>query len=97
MTEYITYGFWGYLALINLIAACVVVYDKSISKLPRGSVRRIPEKLFVRFSMVGGGLGTLLTMFLIRHKTKEHMGLLAKITLFTTAWCILLLWSVRGV
>ncbi len=95
MTEYITYTFLGYLALVNLIAACVVVYDKSISKLPRGSIRRIPEKVFVRFSMVGGGLGTLLTMFLIRHKTKEHMGLLAKITLFTTLWCIAILWAVK--
>lgn len=95
MTEYITYGFWGYLALINLIAIAVVIYDKSISRLPRGSVRRIPEKVFVRFSMVGGGIGTLLTMYLIRHKTKEHMWLLAKIALFTVLWCFALLWVVK--
>ncbi len=95
MREYLLYGFLIYFALINLIALMVVLYDKSISKLPRGSIRRIPEKTFVRFSMLGGGLGTLLTMFLIRHKTKEHMGLLAKITLFTTLWCIVILWIVK--
>lgn len=95
MTEYITYGFWGYLALINLIAIAVVIYDKSISRLPRGSVRRIPEKVFVRFSMVGGGIGTLLTMYLIRHKTKDHAGLLVKITICTVLWCLLILWLTK--
>lgn len=95
MTEYLFYGFLLYFALINLIAAIIVIYDKSISKLPRGSIRRIPEKTFVRFSMLGGGIGTLLTMFLIRHKTKEHMGLLAKIAFFATLWCIALLWIVK--
>lgn len=95
MTEYLFYGFLIYFALVNLIAAIVVIYDKSISKLPRGSIRRIPEKAFVRFSMLGGGIGTLLTMFLIRHKTKEHMGLLAKIAFFATLWCIALLWIVK--
>ena len=91
MKEYIFYAFFAYLALINLIAAIVVIYDKSINKLPRGSIRRIPEKRFVSFSMLGGGIGTLLTMLLIRHKTKEHIGLLAKILLFTVLWCIVLL------
>lgn len=95
MKEYLLYGFLICFALVNLIAMIVVIYDKSISKLPRGSIRRIPEKTFVRFSMFGGGLGTLLTMFLIRHKTKEHMGLLAKIALFTTLWCIAILWVVK--
>lgn len=95
MTEYLFYAFLIYFGVINLIAAGVVIYDKSISRLPRGSIRRIPEKTFVRFSMLGGGIGTLFAMFLIRHKTKEHMGLLAKIAFFATLWCILLLWIVK--
>lgn len=95
MTGYLLYGFLIYFAVINLIAVITVLYDKSISKLPRGSIRRIPEKRFVQFSILGGGIGTLLAMFLIRHKTKEHMGLLAKIAFFATVWCIAVLWAMQ--
>ena len=95
MKTYLFYACLLYVLCINLIAMIVVLYDKIISKKPRGSIRRIPEKTFVRFSMLGGGIGTLLTMFLIRHKTKEHMGLLAKIAFFTTLWCILFLWILK--
>ncbi len=84
-----------YLAVINIIAAIVVVYDKSISKLPRGSIRRIPEKTFVNLSIIGGGIGTLLAMFWIRHKTKSHDGLLFKIGFFTVVWIVLILLTVK--
>ena len=78
-----------YLAIVNTVAAIIVIYDKAISKLPRGSIRRIPEKTFVRFSMIGGGFGTLGAMLTVRHKTKEHQALLLKITGFTLVWCVL--------
>jgi|GEM_PF-1297554 len=84
-----------YLLLINIAATVLVVYDKSISKLPRGSIRRIPEKTFVLFSMIGGGMGTLLTMLLIRHKTKDHKGLLARIGVFAVLWCIAIFWITK--
>lgn len=84
-----------YLILINIVSAAIVIYDKSISKLPRGSIHRIPEKTFVTLSAVGGGIGTLLTMFIIRHKTKDHVGLLAKITVCTVLWCLLILWLTK--
>lgn len=80
-----------YLAVINMVAAVIVVYDKSISKLPRGSVRRVPEKTFVALSAIGGGIGTLLAMFWIRHKTKSHDGLLFKIGFFAILWVIAIL------
>ncbi|MBE6679921.1 MAG: DUF1294 domain-containing protein [Ruminococcaceae bacterium] len=84
--EFLFDVFLIYLAAVNIIAAAVVIYDKSISKLPRGSIRRIPEKTFILFSAIGGGVGTLLSMFWIRHKTKSHDGLLLAIGLFTAAW-----------
>lgn len=87
--SYILYAFGIYLALINLVAAIVTAYDKRISRLPRGSIRRIPEKTFVCFSMLGGGVGTLCTMLMIRHKTKEHKLLLLQIALFTAIWAAL--------
>lgn len=91
IVRYLFYAFLLYLALINLIAAIVTIYDKHISKRPRGSIRRVPEKVFVRFSMLGGGIGTLLAMLLIHHKTKDHNALLLKIALWTVLWLALIL------
>ena len=85
-----------YLAVINILAAIIVIYDKSISKLPRGSIRRIPEKTFVNLSVIGGGIGTLFAMLWIRHKTKSHDGLLFKIGLFTAVWVVLILLTVKN-
>ena len=75
-----------YFAAVNLIAALTVAYDKHISRLPRGSIRRIPERRFVAFAWLGGGLGTLLAMLLFHHKTKSHDGLLVRIALPTFLW-----------
>lgn len=75
-----------YFAAVNLIAALTVAYDKHISRLPRGSIRRIPERRFVAFSWLGGGLCTLLAMLLCHHKTKSHGGLLVRIALPTFLW-----------
>ena len=79
-----------YLSIVNTIAIFLVVYDKAISKLPRGSIRRIPEKTFIQLSAIGGGIGTLGAMLTVRHKTKEHKPLLCKIAGFTFLWCVLL-------
>ena len=75
-----------YFAAINLIAAVTVACDKHISRLPRGSIRRVPERRFVRFAWLGGGLGTLLVMLLCHHKTKSHDALLLRILLPTLLW-----------
>lgn len=83
-----------YLAAVNIIAAIFVIYDKHISRLPRGSVRRVPEKTFVRFSIIGGGIGTLLCMLLIHHKTKSHDGLLLKTGAFMLLWVAILCGSI---
>ncbi len=86
MKELIFNIFIAYLGVINIIAAIVVLYDKSISKLPRGSIRRVAEKTFVFFSAIGGGVGTLFAMLMCRHKTKSHNGLLFKIGFFAVLW-----------
>ncbi len=74
--------------LINLAGACAVLWDKRRSRLPRGSVRRVPERCFVRFALFGGGTGVLLAMLLVRHKTRSHNQLLLKITFFTLLWAV---------
>ena len=90
MTEKFLFYTCIYLALINVISFATVAYDKSISRLPRGSVRRIPEKVFVRLSFFGGGMGTLLAMLLLHHKTKTKNLLLFKIIVLFTVWIAIL-------
>ncbi|MBQ4557376.1 MAG: DUF1294 domain-containing protein [Clostridia bacterium] len=90
MTEHILKYTLIYLIAVNIISAIIVIYDKHISKLPRGSIRRIAEKTFVQLSLLGGGIGTLFTMLMIRHKTKSHDGLLLKIAGCMFLWIALL-------
>ncbi|MBQ9428562.1 MAG: DUF1294 domain-containing protein [Clostridia bacterium] len=75
-----------YFGAINLVGFFVALYDKTISRAPRGSVRRVPEKRFVTFAALGGGIGTLFSMLLFHHKTK-HGALLLRILLPTLLWC----------
>ena len=60
----------GYLAIISVISIFVCIYDKRISKLNRVALR-IPESTLMILSALGGGVAMLITMLLIRHKTKH--------------------------
>lgn len=60
----------GYLAIISLISVIVCVYDKKISKKNRVELR-IPEKVLLILSALGGSVAMLITMLVIRHKTKH--------------------------
>ena len=58
-----------YLAAISLISIIVTCYDKIASKkLPR---HRTPEATLLSLSFIGGSVAMLITMKLIRHKTKH--------------------------
>ncbi|MBQ9428998.1 MAG: DUF1294 domain-containing protein [Clostridia bacterium] len=85
---------WVFCA-INLVGFLVALYDKIISRAPRGSIRRIPEKTFVTFAWLGGGIGVLFSMLLFRHKTK-HGALLLRILLPTLLWCVVFLFFAYG-
>ena len=56
------------LAAISLIA--FILYGADKSKAKRGAWR-IPEKVLLGFSLLGGAVGGLLGMLLFRHKTKH--------------------------
>ena len=63
--------FFAYIAVVSLCSIVVCIYDKLISK--KNNVKlRIPEKSLFVWSAVGGSLAMLLTMKLIRHKTKHR-------------------------
>ena len=60
----------AYLAIISLISIIVCIYDKKISKKNRVELR-IPEKTLLLLSAFGGSVAMLITMLIIRHKTKH--------------------------
>ena len=70
MLEFIkNYGWLIYLGVISLIAFVVTVYDKiAAKKLPKYRTR---ERTLLLLSALGGSIIMLLTMLLIRHKTKH--------------------------
>ena len=62
-----------YLAVINLIAVIITIYDK-LSAIRGG--RRVPERTLMLIASLCGGPGMLLTMLIIRHKTRKPMFML---------------------
>lgn len=57
-----------YLVIINFLGFVIMGIDKLKAK--RGS-RRIPENTLFMFTILGGGVGTILGMYIFRHKTKK--------------------------
>ena len=74
-----------YLGIISLVAFFVTVYDKAVAGLSyklspkdkdgksnkKGPKLRVPESALLILSVLGGSLAMLLTMLMIRHKTKK--------------------------
>ena len=59
-----------WLIVISAISVIVCVYDKIISKKDRVELR-IPEKVLLILSALGGSLAMYITMQIIHHKTKH--------------------------
>ena len=59
----------AWLAFISLVAVIVTVADKIKAKRGRW---RVPEATLMGISVLGGSVAMLVTMIMIRHKTK-HM------------------------
>ena len=57
-----------YLVIISVIAVVITLYDKAIAGSGK---RRIPENTLLLISALGGSVAMLITMYLIRHKTKH--------------------------
>ena len=58
-----------YLLLINLIAFCMMGWDKRQSK--REGAWRTPEKRLFLAALLGGSIGAIAGMYLCRHKTRH--------------------------
>lgn len=57
-----------YLLVINLIGFLIMYIDKEKSKKGKW---RIKEQTIFIVTLLGGGVGTILGMYLFRHKTKK--------------------------
>ena len=58
----------GYLTIINAIAFALMLADKARA---RKNLWRIPERTLFTAAILGGSVGSLLGMYLARHKTKH--------------------------
>ena len=57
-----------YLTIINAVSMLLMLIDKINAK---HHLWRIPEKILLGVSFIGGSLGGLIGMYLFRHKTKH--------------------------
>ena len=76
----------AYLAIISLVSIVVCIYDKKISKKNRVELRT-PERTLLLLSALGGSVAMLITMLLIRHKTK-HVKFMLGIPLIIVAQAV---------
>ena len=70
-------------AITSVVAVIVTVYDKIAAK---ATTRRISEKSLMLIGLSGGALAMLITMLIIRHKTRHikfMLGLPIEILLHT--------------
>ncbi len=74
--------FLAYIALISVVSVTVCCYDKFAAKhIPRHRTR---EATLLALSALGGSVAMLLTMLIIRHKTK-HIKFMLGIPLIIAA------------
>ncbi len=75
-----------YLLIINAASLLVMVIDKGLAK--KGSFR-VPESSLFMLAILGGSVGSIVGMYLVRHKTK-HVSFTLGMPLILLAQMILL-------
>ena len=57
-----------WLIVINVVAFVIYGYDKTIAA---SAWTRVPERLLLLLALIGGTIGALIAMLLLRHKTSK--------------------------
>ena len=70
MPQEVIYAGLIYVAFMSLLSIIICIYDKKISKKNRVELR-IPEKVLLILSALGGSVAMLVTMLITRHKTNH--------------------------
>ncbi len=73
----------GYLAAMSVVTGCLYAADKR--KAVKGA-RRIPEKVLLLMSFLGGAVGGFVTMQIVRHKTKAEHWYFTVVNLLGILW-----------
>ena len=77
-----------YLLIINAVSFILMLADKMKAKK---NLWRIPEKVLFLAAILGGSVGSLLGMYLFRHKTKHFSFLLGMPLIFSAQVLIVIL------
>lgn len=67
--EWLCWAMVGWLCLCNIITFALCGWDKRCSK--KRKCRRVPEKSFFLWALVGGSIGLWAGMYFFHHKTKH--------------------------
>ena len=87
--ELVFWAIFAYMAVISLLSAGVTVADKLYAKHP--GHRRVPESTLLLYAAFGGSVSMLVTMLLIRHKTR-HIKFMLGIPLILLFQTVFSLW-----
>ncbi len=84
-----------YLLLINAASFALMLVDKYKA---RRNLWRISESCLFTFALLGGSVGSLLGMYLVRHKTKHRkftvgMPLILVLQMIVIIWCCVEIFS----
>ena len=60
-----------YFAVINVVTFVAFAWDKHVAANGNDFNRRFPEALLLGLSLIGGSVGGLLAMYIVRHKTRK--------------------------
>ena len=78
-----------YLAAINVVAFCAMALDKYRAVRHRW---RIPEATLIGLALLGGSIGGMLGMYLLRHKTLHPKFSIGLPSIFLMEYGCLALW-----
>ena len=76
-----------YLIIINLIGFLSMWIDKKKAKWGRW---RIPENTLFTITMIGGGIGSIIGMYVCRHKTQKLKFVIGLPTLTITEYILII-------
>lgn len=77
-----------YLLIINALSFLLMLADKYKAKK---NLWRIPEKTLFTAAALGGSIGSLLGMYMVRHKT-QHLKFTLGIPLILAAQVVAVIW-----
>ena len=77
-----------YLAIINAVAFLLMLVDKYKAKK---NLWRIPERTLMGVAALGGSVGSLAGMYIVRHKTK-HLKFTIGIPVFLFFHILIAIW-----